>query len=85
MPSLSSTSLWCVIAAAVAGGATVCNCSNVVVKDIAIIGGGAAGAYAAVRLRDDYGKSIALVEMQGKLVSSDVVCFAIINAPQLYD
>lgn len=37
-------------------------------KDVAIIGGGAAGAYAAVRLRDDYGKSIALVEKEDHLV-----------------
>lgn len=42
---------------------------NVLNKDVVIIGGGASGSYAAVRLRDDYGKSIALVEMQDKLVA----------------
>lgn len=42
---------------------------SVIFKDVAIIGGGASGAYAAVRLRDDYGKSIALVEKQDRLVS----------------
>ncbi|KAF7548325.1 hypothetical protein G7046_g8712 [Stylonectria norvegica] len=31
-------------------------------KDVVIIGGGASGAYAAVRLKEDYGKSILLVE-----------------------
>lgn len=42
---------------------------NVLFKDVAIIGGGASGAYAAVRLRDDFGKSIALVEKEDRLVS----------------
>ena len=42
---------------------------KVLKKDVVIIGGGASGSYAAVRLRDDYGKSIALVEMQDKLVA----------------
>lgn len=41
---------------------------NVLFKDVAIIGGGASGAYAGVRLRDDYGKSIALIEAQDHLV-----------------
>jgi NAD(P)-binding Rossmann-like domain len=69
MPSLSTTSLWCVIAAAAARGATAFDIPNILIKDVAIIGGGAAGAYAGVRLRDDYNKSIALVEMQGRLAS----------------
>lgn len=43
---------------------------NILVKDVAVIGGGASGAYAAVRLRDDYGKSIALVEKEDQLVSA---------------
>jgi succinate dehydrogenase/fumarate reductase flavoprotein subunit len=34
-----------------------------------VIGGGASGAYAAVRLRDDFNKSIALIEKQSILVS----------------
>lgn len=42
---------------------------NILFKDVVIIGGGASGAYAAVRLRDDYGKSMALVEMRETLVS----------------
>ncbi|KAF9889691.1 hypothetical protein FE257_006997 [Aspergillus nanangensis] len=44
-------------------------------KDVVIVGGGASGAYAAVRLRDDYGKSIALIEKQdilGGMVDSYV-------------
>lgn len=39
-------------------------------KDVVAVGGGAAGAYAAVRLREDYGKSIALVERRARLVSN---------------
>jgi flavin-dependent dehydrogenase len=34
-----------------------------------VVGGGASGAYAAVRLRDDFGKSVALIEKQSILVS----------------
>lgn len=36
--------------------------------DIAIIGGGGSGAYAAVRLREDFGKKIVVVEKQNRLV-----------------
>lgn len=36
--------------------------------DIAIIGGGGSGAYAAVRLREDFGKNIVVVEKQNRLV-----------------
>jgi Pyruvate/2-oxoglutarate dehydrogenase complex, dihydrolipoamide dehydrogenase (E3) component, and related enzymes len=39
-------------------------------RDVVVVGGGAAGAYAAVRLREDYGKSIALVEKEARLVSN---------------
>ena len=42
---------------------------KVLFKDVAIIGGGSSGAYAAVRLRDDYCKDIVLVEMADHLVS----------------
>ncbi|RGP64225.1 amine oxidase [Fusarium sporotrichioides] len=35
--------------------------------DVAIIGGGATGAYAAVRLREDYGKSVLVIEKENKL------------------
>ena len=40
----------------------------IVKKDVAILGGGASGAHAAVRLREDYGKSIVVVEKQEELV-----------------
>ena len=36
--------------------------------DVAIVGGGATGAYAAVRLREDYGKSVLVIEKENKLV-----------------
>lgn len=36
--------------------------------DIAVIGGGGSGAYAAVRLREDFGKKIVVVEKQNRLV-----------------
>ncbi|KAF5025454.1 hypothetical protein F66182_2477 [Fusarium sp. NRRL 66182] len=35
--------------------------------DVAIIGGGASGAYAAVRLREDYGKRVLVIEKQDRL------------------
>jgi ribulose 1,5-bisphosphate synthetase/thiazole synthase len=41
---------------------------EIIHRDVAIIGGGASGAYAAVRLRDDFNKSIALIEKQSILV-----------------
>jgi ribulose 1,5-bisphosphate synthetase/thiazole synthase len=37
-------------------------------KDVVILGGGASGTYAAVRLREDYGKSVFLVEQEAILV-----------------
>jgi succinate dehydrogenase/fumarate reductase flavoprotein subunit len=37
--------------------------------DVVIVGGGATGAYAAVRLREDYGKSVLVIEKQNRLVS----------------
>lgn len=37
-------------------------------KDVAILGGGASGAHAAVRLREDYNKSIIIIEKQDNLV-----------------
>ncbi|KAH8898824.1 FAD/NAD(P)-binding domain-containing protein [Thozetella sp. PMI_491] len=36
----------------------------VITKDVVIIGGGASGTYAAVRLREDYGASILLIEKE---------------------
>ncbi|KAJ6033806.1 hypothetical protein N7444_011577 [Penicillium canescens] len=41
--------------------------THIISKDVVVVGGGAAGAYAAVRLREDYGKSIALVEKEARL------------------
>ncbi|KAF4965421.1 hypothetical protein FSARC_6772 [Fusarium sarcochroum] len=35
--------------------------------DVAIVGGGATGAYAAVRLREDYGKSVLVIEKEDRL------------------
>ncbi|KAK3370514.1 hypothetical protein B0H63DRAFT_402353 [Podospora didyma] len=39
----------------------------IVHKDVVILGGGASGTYAAIRLREDYGKSVLLVEMEAVL------------------
>lgn len=37
--------------------------------DVVIVGGGATGAYAAVRLREDFNKTVLVVEKENKLVS----------------
>ena len=37
---------------------------------VAILGGGASGTYAAVRLREDYGKNVILIEMEAVLVGT---------------
>jgi flavin-dependent dehydrogenase len=37
--------------------------------DVVIIGGGASGTYAAVRLRDDYGVRVTVIEEKNQLVS----------------
>ncbi|KAJ5605153.1 hypothetical protein N7510_010307 [Penicillium lagena] len=37
---------------------------EIIYRDVAILGGGASGSYAAVRLRDDFYKSIVLIEKQ---------------------
>ena len=42
--------------------------SRVLFKDVAIIGGGASGSHAAIRLKEDYGKSIVVIEAQSRLV-----------------
>lgn len=44
---------------------------DIIYRDVAIIGGGASGAYAAVRMRDDFDKSIVLIEKQDNMVSQD--------------
>lgn len=41
--------------------------SNIISTDVAIIGGGASGTYAAVRLREDYNTSIVLIESRSRL------------------
>lgn len=41
--------------------------------DVLIVGGGATGAYAAVRLREDYKKSVLVVEKSNRLVSKGLV------------
>lgn len=41
--------------------------SRIIHRDVAIVGGGASGAYAAVRLKEDFGKSIVLIEKAPKL------------------
>lgn len=45
------------------------SCVKVIKKDVVILGGGASGAHAAVRLREDFGKSVVVVEKQSRLVS----------------
>ncbi|KAK0720987.1 hypothetical protein B0H67DRAFT_483686 [Lasiosphaeris hirsuta] len=42
-------------------------CTRIITRDVVIIGGGASGSYAAVRLKEDYNKSIVLVEKRGLL------------------
>lgn len=37
-------------------------------KDVVILGGGAGGTHAAVRLREDYNKTVLVVEMEDILV-----------------
>lgn len=66
------------IAAAVAASnkrATV----KTITRDVAIIGGGASGAYSAVRLREDFGVSILLIEKDDRLVSILRVPFPILT------
>jgi heterodisulfide reductase subunit A-like polyferredoxin len=39
-------------------------------KDVVVVGGGAGGVYSTVRLKEDYGKSVVLIEKTGRLVSN---------------
>jgi NADH dehydrogenase FAD-containing subunit len=47
---------------------TVAAAPRTIYKDVVILGGGASGAHAAVRLREDYNKSIIIIEKQDNLV-----------------
>lgn len=58
---------------AVASVATASTYKSVIEKDVVIIGGGGSGAHAAFRLREDYGKSIILIEKEAILVSSSSI------------
>lgn len=51
-------------------GASVATASwlpNIVARDVAIVGGGASGAYAAVRLREHFGQSVVVIEKAGRM------------------
>lgn len=48
--------------------------TSVITKDVIIIGGGAGGAHAAVRLLRDMGQSIVLIEQQSILVRNSHGC-----------
>jgi hypothetical protein len=41
---------------------------DIVVKDVAVIGGGASGSYAAIRLKEDFKKSVVVIEKAKKMV-----------------
>jgi len=42
--------------------------SDIIFRDVAIIGGGGSGAHAAVLLKQDHGKSVVVIEKQDRLV-----------------
>jgi heterodisulfide reductase subunit A-like polyferredoxin len=47
--------------------------ADIIRKDVAIIGGGATGAHAAVRLREDFKKSVVVVEKQTEMVGRQIL------------
>lgn len=47
---------------------------DIVTRDVAIIGGGASGAYAAVRLKEDFGRSVVVIEKAARLVRHSAFC-----------
>lgn len=69
MPSISKLSALCLAAASLTSADSLKDkgCRTVEV-DVAVVGGGAGGAYAAVRLKEDYGKSIVLIEKEKRMV-----------------
>ncbi|OTB07891.1 hypothetical protein M426DRAFT_52633 [Hypoxylon sp. CI-4A] len=60
------SSLPLLVSALAANSKTNCENAEVITRDIAIIGGGATGTYAAINLKDQ-GKSIVVVEKKGEL------------------
>jgi heterodisulfide reductase subunit A-like polyferredoxin len=65
----AGVSLGC-IAATVSAAAVNCRdtCTKTIVRDVAVVGGGASGAHAAVWLRDA-GHSVVVIEKASQLVS----------------
>ncbi|RBQ70385.1 hypothetical protein FVER14953_20802 [Fusarium verticillioides] len=55
---------------ALAGHALASPKQETIEVDVCIVGGGATGAYAAVRLREDYKKKVVVIEKANRLVSS---------------
>lgn len=49
--------------------------ADTIVKDVVVLGGGASGSYAAVRLKDS-GKSVIVVEQKNYLVRLSDMCFS---------
>ncbi|KAK0652509.1 hypothetical protein B0T16DRAFT_387761 [Cercophora newfieldiana] len=68
MHSISKLSAICLATACLVAGDLLNDkkCRTLAV-DVAIVGGGAGGAYAAVRLKEDYNKSIVLIEKEKEL------------------
>lgn len=65
----SKTFVSLLAAASLVATTAASTCSPVIKRDVVIVGGGASGAHAAVRLREDLGKSIVLIEKEAILVS----------------
>lgn len=47
---------------------------DILEKYVAIIGGGASGSHAAVRLREDFGKTIVVIEKEATLARPTEAC-----------
>ena len=65
---MSTFKLALVLAAFLTGLQSVLGDVPTIRRDVAIIGGGASGAYSAVRLREDYNFSVVLIEKSSILV-----------------